>query len=653
MVNCHVVCDPSVVERIDAALAAREAGDPAMFNGLVLSLSPETNPEETADILIGLTHFSTALNDPDITSSRHDSLQEIFDAAINLEFSKCLRPHGMDGSSDSRARPHRTALSNKVGEDGSTSHPFSTVSTTTSCHPSRTKRESSQDLGRTPVPRRLLDGYKEFVRNAASAGSGYVEQLMTTFARHHCKLPFPQFEGLVDVVHDTLVAAIRAYPSAESVFARVIGENYPHVVRPLEEHLCYSRAVLRVVSLTESTRLARVLVSTVIERLATIDAMVPDELGEFKEHKRSSDPTEKSCSNRGDSDSASCQLPSAASEGMPQACSSSPLSSVGESSSEKCEVRGQFVLDPVAEKMDALLHEVLLFLRDLSFSQACADIFPTISTAVLRSVENCVVASEAGKHTALILLYATSLLGSDSVVATADLFRVLFFDPESSNRVRIAYLFHSAALLCRARCVAAPDVRKWLNHISAWLNSYIDRVDDLNCAVDAQEHEMFYAGVYAFLYTICTRSDVFDISEGGAIEAAHELRVLRVLSTELSPLLVFPPDVVAHFCATLSSVGDIDLSDLFEHIEGKRVSAWTKSGSLNRFRATMPMEVCGLPKSRSLVWQHYRPPRIFDVLRSRKRARPSIGRRKSTCGHVDHDTFLKRDTKRRRVSQCP
>lgn len=651
MVALETSCDLRAVRRIDAALAAKEAGDSVEFNRIILALSPEKDPTETANILTGLTHFSTSLNDPTITPCRYESLHEIFDAAINLNFARCL-PLSAQFRRDEAGHPKCVdgIIKNSVNLTA-TKYSHSTVSTTALQNVSLENEEHVDKSPSPPVPRQLLESYKDFVENTASADSAFVDQLLVSFIRFHFKLPLPQFNSLLDCVHQVLSTILGTYPSAESMFVRLVCEHYPHPVRPQDEHKYFAKALLTVVARTESPSLASALISIVLEKVATIDAMVPDPVGDFADSDSAGNSSESvSCSGRCAGRDCDCSRRS--SLGDTESARFSPIMSSDEDSScSKGCSKKVFILDPVAEKMDTLLHEILSMLQTILSSKPRPPISATVFDAVLQGFESFILTSESGLHASFILLFATSVSGSQAVTSTAERYRVSFFEPDLSHRVRIAYLYHSAALICRSKCVSARQVRIWLDKVSWWLNSYIDRHNDGHCTADVKKHELFYAAVFAMMYTLCARCDVFDSLEGGSLEAAHELRVFRIMSTDFNPSHVLPPALVTRLCSVLISQGNMDLSDVLQPSEGERGPARIRYSNLNRLSPVMPMENCGLPASRALVWTYYRPHRRYGSSHSRKRSRSPVSCVKNVAqeGYSENVDATFQNMKRRRV----
>jgi hypothetical protein len=553
---------PYAVTRIESALAAKQAGDGSELNNLLVALSPENDPAETATVLIGLTHFTATLDDPDFSACRSYELRRLLLAAINMDFSSCIPCATASVNGDSITASDATCDS---------------VPDTTSA-----------------VSTVLLEAYREFLFNTASADSAFVEDLLSAFARLHFRLPFPAFATLVNCIHDVVPTILETYPSAEAALIRVVAEKYPHPVRPEDEHQNYVRAVLMIASSATSRSLATSLISIVMERIAIIDASVPDQVGQYVLDTRTMSPigltsqdsnlkvTDKSHPRE------SCArhlvtvennvtiAPAVEIEGF-----ESPL--------------GEYVLDPCALKMDLVSTEFLEFSKMwLRGDVGDAEVGRRLE-AITLSVERFVLPAQS-TFAPFLLLHAASIAGKRHLISLAERFRVSFFDPKLSRRVRILYLYSSSSLISRASVSAAADLISWLSKVVNWLHSYIDRHDSLNATVDTDVNDLFYAGIFAIMSAVCNRPSVFDPYAGGDRELADGLRFRRLMLSGMNPLLVMPPDLVSKFCSLVQECCGMDLGDVQLANRKRSIPSRTRYGSQNRFHGSLPMMACALPQ---------------------------------------------------------
>jgi RNA polymerase I specific transcription initiation factor RRN3 len=566
---------------ISAALDARAAGDLAALNRVVLALTPAKDPVVAAAILAGLTHFSTTLDDPTIPPARSADLRCIFSAALNIDFSPLL------AVSDAEAHAKAIEASGAV-----------------------------ELLAKPPtdiVPLPLLAAYREFIRNTASADSAFVEQLLTSFARHQFKLALPAFTRLLDVVHDTLAVILDTYPRAEAMLIRVITDRYPHAIRPCDEHTRYARALLTIASYTSSHTLAASLISIVIERIAIIDAMVPDVVGGLIDQTSEAETAQNIAVVPSDS---CAQFPFHAAVSRHDPPATSPLSSgmddraSGHSSPCIASVQSsRFILDPVAAKMDGVLAVFMEYVATAvspAASHASVAAVDLRYDAILHAFERYVLPSQAARHSPFVVLHAAATRGHERTVALAERFRVSFFDPSVPPRVRVAYLHCSTAIIGRASCVTSRDALAWTRKVAAWVHTYLDNHATVACIIDTDVHDLFYAATFALLSAVSLRPDIFDRSAGGDEEAANKLRFLRIMSSGLNPLLVMPEDLVTRFCRVVVNRGSMDLSDIVDANRTRSVPSRTRFGTQNRFRAFLPLEPCALPLTCARVERMYR-----------------------------------------------
>jgi hypothetical protein len=559
---------PPEVTRIESALAAKQAGDAADLNNLILALMPAKDPLETVSVLIGLTHFTAALDDLNSSECRAYELRRLIQCAINMDFSTCLERGATSVNGESR--------SSDPGEDVA-QEPLSAV------------------------PLEVVDAYRNFLFNTASADSGFVEDLFSAFARSHFRLPFPAFATLVSRVHDVIPTILNTYPSAEAALIRVLAEKYPHPVRPETEHQNYIRAVLKIASSATTRTLASSLVLIVVEKLAVLDASVPEIVGSCVSDEGALSPV-----------SVTSQDSNLRVQNMQHVDfdAAGILDELNENSEDQCD---NFLLDPSALKMDMVASEFLQFSKEwLSPDVNEKERFHRLEV-LAHAFERFVVPAQSA-HSPFLLLHAASVSGSHHLRAIAEQFRVSFFDPRVSRRVRISYLYLSSGLITHASASSTADVLEWMSKVIIWLHDYIDRHDTRNAAIDTRTNDLFYAGIFAVLSTVCNRPSIFDPYADGDREAADRLRLRRVMSCGMNPLLVMPASLVTRFCDILILRCGMDLSDILRANRKRAIPSRTRFGAFNRFTGAIPLTTCSLPR----ISKHLRDLLRDDVSKARR-----------------------------------
>jgi RNA polymerase I specific transcription initiation factor RRN3 len=588
---------PYAVTRIESALAAKQAGDGSELSNLLLALSPANDPAQTASILVGLTHFTATLDNPDISACRSYELRRLLHAAINMDFSSCV--------------PCATASVNGdsvTASDGTCDAALDTTSAVSTV---------------------LLDAYRDFLFNTASADSGFVEDLLSAFARLHFRLPFPAFASLVNCIHDVVPTILDTYPSAEAALIRVVAEKYPHPVRPEDEHQNYVRAVLMIASCATSPSLAASLISIVVERIAIIDASVPEQVGQFVLDSRALSPVSLT--------SQDSNLKVLDKTHLPEPCPGIFAAVENDATSAGAEEivgfenpSGEFVLDPGALKMDLVSSEFLEFSKLwLRGDFGDAEVSRRLE-AVSRAIERFVLPAQS-TYAPFLLLHAASIAGKHHLNSLAERFRVSFFDPKLSRRVRISYLYCSSSLISRASVNTAADLISWVSKVANWLHSYIDRHDSLNTTLDTDVNDVFYAGIFAIMSAICNRPSVFDPYAGGDRELADGLRFRRLMLSRMNPLLVMPSDLVSKFCSLVQERCGMDLGDVQLANRNRSMPSRTRYGSQNRFHGSLPMMTCALPQ----ISRHLQ--QVLSIESSSlEQGQREFKRRRLTCGGIAH-----------------
>jgi hypothetical protein len=596
---------PAGLATITAALDAKAAGDSGCFSRVQLALaSPVKEPAATAEILDALTHHSASIGS--LAPARAADLRRLFTAAINIDFSPFLAQHG--------AAPVKDAATTNV-----------------------------QDVPHV-IPSQLLAAWSSFILNTASADSAFVSELLNAIARYHFKLPQPAFTPLLDAVHDTLPIILDTYPRAEAMLIGVVTDRYPHAIRPAEEHTRYAHAVLTIASYASSHALAASLLSVVIERIATIDAMVPDRVGEYVECNEVQDvPTSRAATPTQPPHVPAKSVLTFATPSPALSASSFPSTDESILSASPSMISASapfFVLDPVADKLDGILEEFMSYVASAMSPVAIRKSRVVVNRryeAIVLAFERFVLPSQSARHSPFVLLHAAATRGHAPTVGLAERFRVSFFDPSVPPRVRIAYLHFSTAIIGRTVCVKAADALAWTRKVAAWLHTYVDNTRDTGCVVDTDVHDLFYAATFALMSVVSLRPDIFDQTSGGGDDIANTLRFLRIMSSALNPLLVMPEALVTRFCDVVSLRGGMDLSDIVDANQTRTLPSRTRFGSRNRFSAFLPLEPCALPRLCARVTKMYRhnissPAKgltsyalasASSLVQSRKRARSS------------------------------
>ncbi|KAI0564618.1 RNA polymerase I specific transcription initiation factor RRN3 [Gracilaria domingensis] len=125
---------------------------------------------------------------------------------------------------------------------------------------------------KTPNP--ALQTFVTFLTNLISAHADYIEPVFKMIAKRVFTMSVAQ-NSLLDAMDTVIFSALRTYPRSRNVLLSTMQASYPHPVRPPVEHLSFSRATLR---LAKEPALASSLLVTLFERLAAIEAFVPQQV---------------------------------------------------------------------------------------------------------------------------------------------------------------------------------------------------------------------------------------------------------------------------------------------------------------------------------------------------------------------------------------
>lgn len=608
-----------MVERIDAAVRSAEISDTVDLNTLLMLLKcPASDQASTALLLEGLCYYSASLSSPLCTPARSSNLRALTREAIYLDFASIQTAKDKAIASsllEVRATPAEVAsephsLTKRVSFSPSV-RDMNTTTPATPGLPSGYPNDTAKAAGETSVvSAKLVEAYKCFLRNTVSADSAFVADVLDACAFKLFRLPVPAFDNVVAAAHDVIPRILSMHPHAVVMCIRTFGDRYPHPVRPAEEHKSYARALLAVALYSKSDTLANAMISIVTEKLTVIDALVPEILWK---------PAEKG------------EIPPGETPPGADAEEAAPT------------VPKEDELEPEAEKMDAVLVEFCLFADSLSL---CPE-KPRNRRfkAIVESVERYILPAHCPKHVPMILLYAASSIDRAATLQVSESFRVSFHDPDMPVRLRASYIHYSAAMICRSSLVTALDTLAWLRRLTSWLHSYIDEhQDDETIAVDVDVHQLFYAGVFALMSVISVRLDVFGLHGNACVgdsDVANNMRFLRIMMSELNPLLVMPSKLVTSFCKAVEDNGDMRFDDILDDNLSKILPSRTRFGNRNRFSAFMPLIDCSLPATKATVKPYYRHG-------SRQRRRSSIG----SLNNISILTSAVTQTSRKRSRAC-
>lgn len=595
-------CASADVTRITSALASFAAGDSVDVNRLCLSLSPARGQATAARVLKSLCLFSATLSDPCVPAAHVRALRSLMNAAIYADFLPCrdeaarreTEAAEADAEVKRKAAVRAEALGTAAAEgvEASEEPEEATKGVTFSPETAAAARGASQSPPLGPkataedavVSEELLHSYAFFLENTVSADSAFVEDVLRACASQTFRLPVPQFAGVVDVAVAVVARILKAYSFAERIFLRIVSERYPHPVRAAAEHRSYARAVLAVANRAASspTLIAGVL-SIVVEKLVIVDAMAP-------EGGISAGAGDALLAGSPSSSASLIEDVSAEAGESPSQCQTPPVLEALTPPPE---------LSPESEKMDIVLSELLEFCNGLS--EGAPHFVQARLSAIVSATERFVLPADAAANSPNLLLHAASVCGRTSVLKVVERFRVSFFDPTLPHQMRTTYLCYSAALLTRSAQTTSKDVVSWLKRLTRWIHLYISERSNMRVIVDVDVHRLFYSAVFALMWVVSLRPAVLCTGD-----IANSMRFLSIMSSDMNPLLVMPPALVASFSKAVEELGGMKFKTVFAENLEKTLPTKTLFGNVNQFSCFFPLaRMCSLPSSRALVTDSY------------------------------------------------
>lgn len=249
-----------------------------------------------------------------------------------------------------------------------------------------------------------------------------------------------------------------------------------------------------------------------------------------------------------------------------------------------------------AEKLESILLEFVAFVQSdvgYNFNQIYA------------AFESAIVPVEGTRFVPYIVMHAAMKAGV--VMELVEKLRVGFFDLGVSERLREKFLQHSSAVIIRAEMIETNEVLDWVMSVAEWLNRYADVCERNRCEeVDTDVHYLFYSACCALMTTISKRKEAFS---SGGLESAdimHQMRLLRIMSCALNPMLVIPGEIVEDFVGVVSEVGGMDLSAIVEENKGRFAPSRTRYGSPNQFSYVARCPDLELPAVREKLERYIR-----------------------------------------------
>lgn len=389
----------------------------------------------------------------------------------------------------------------------------------------------------------ILDAYAFFLENTVSADSAFVEDVLRACFAKTFLLPVPAFASVAAVATTIVDRIVHAHPFAEAILLHIAAEKYPHPVRAAAEHKSYARGLLGVAKSGVSAKMVGGLVGIVVEKLAIIDAMAPENVAVDAE---------------GD----------------------------GEISHE-------------SEKMDVVLSEVLEFCS--GFADELPHVVQTRLSAVVAAAERYILPAGSMANAPNLLLHATAVCGRTSVLKVIERFRVSFFDPSLPHQMRTTYLCYSAALLVRSAATKTSDIVSWLSRLTRWLHLYIRERGD-RVVVDVDVHHLFYSAVFSLMWVISLRPSVLSCSN----DIANSMRFLSIMSSDMNPFLVMPPMLVASFSRVVEDLGGMNFDTVFADNAEVTLPTQTRFGNVNKYSSFFPLaSMCSLPLSSAIMGGSY------------------------------------------------
>lgn len=438
------------------------------------------------------------------------------------------------------------------------------------------RQNASEDYKPTPS---LLEAYQQFVLNLVSANSTLVEHALTCFAKRAFMLPLEERAEVMECIHIVLPSFLHMHPQANDVLARVILDKHPHPIRKAPDLVSYTRSILEVALECRSQSLRCSILFTVIEKLIAVQSLVPANVYSVTEEPASED------------------------DEMTDVDDMLPPSKVTFAPTDEEQLSAE------AEKIDAILMEVFDYLRKAAKSHGDKFLHFTIEP-IVHAVERFVIPVGGGRFVPYVLQYAISLAGQGVSEEVCERFRHAFFDASVSEDLRLKSMVLSSALVSRCRTVSPQYCLQWMRSIATWLNRYSDpfincESCDLSSDFDGDAHKLFYSSVCSLLKTITLRTDAFDSTLTLSKDALSRMRLIRVLSSPLNPIVAVPSEIMHTFCKLALANGGLDivaLSPYSSQITDKKA----RYGMSNEFEHVDLLEPLQLRLSKEEVSSFYR-----------------------------------------------
>lgn len=545
-----VGADPGAA-RIRTALAEKQEGSPLEFHRLQHALAGG-DPADVAELLTGLTHFSALISHDASDESLAADLRVLVHAALEVDLLVCAAPS--------------FTLSSRAQEDDATAETI-----------------TESDSAAYPT----LNAFRLFVMNLVSADAAFVEPVLVMFAKRAFTLPLVKREPAVRHVYAVISMILSTHPRSSALLARIATEKYPHPVRPEPEHCAYARSVLHVARECHSQALRGDLISTVIEKVVAVEALVPREL--FAEP---------------------------ADEMPPPPPRVNFEAGAEEPDSDACEGGHLIPLVKEAEKIDSMLSELCLYI-DLAYADTPTELIQKHFDPLFTAFERFVLPVQGARFAPFVLLYAASVGGAAVVLDVVERLRQSFFDPSKPEGLRVHHLQYSSAMVICADLVSANDVVAWMSPVAQWLNNYIDAHDRraplyTENDIDTDVHNLFYTAACALMITVCRRTDAFDGGSCADQDAIARMRLFRIMSSKMNPMLVISKPIVDEFADVVLECDGMDLSEILEENKFRFIPSLTRFGARNRFTYSTPMEPLALPRTKRYVQRFMRVEPLSD-----------------------------------------
>lgn len=473
-----------------------------------------------ASLLHALTHLTARLHTADDSAA---ALRTVIDAALAVNL-----PSALANATSAKLKP----------EDPSS------------------RRDATVDDHKDP-----LSAFASFAINLISVDATYLEPLLNLLVTKLFFIPVEQSAEFEPLIERIVTAAVSTHARATYLVTDAISRRYPHPVRPVVEHVAFSRAVLFVARAVPAPPLVRAITNALFERLSAIEATVPGDVRDIK----IINPK--------------------------QIVPNSPVSAAEDEDGSLC---------PDAVKLQAIMIQLVRHF-DLAFEHSSHTYHTLHLDALFHAYDTYVVPVHRTRFTPYILLYASSLAGRSCVLDVTERLRQAFFDSTQGVRLRGYVLEHSAVLVCRSKYIGVPDALSWFARLTSWLNAYIDATgaSPLNTVVDVDIHRLFYSACATLMATLSRRSDI--LTRPSSSEALARMRISRILHSSLAPTLVIPSEVVSRFVDAVAHLGSGINVDLSHICERSFASTRTKYGAPNRLSYAFRCPDLPLPTLRSKI----------------------------------------------------